>query len=80
MCNCIKNLEKKMIGREVGNGTKKRKVEKATFISGAIVFGKSPAFRTSSVLECTLEGQKKPYEQNVIHAFCPFCGEEYPDN
>lgn len=79
MCKCIKELEKKMVGREVGSGTKKRKVLSASMISGGLIFGASPAFRTSSIVECTLEGQKKPYEQNVLHAYCPFCGEKYPE-
>jgi hypothetical protein len=78
MCNCIRDLEKKMIGREAGRGTTKRKVVKAELVSGGLIFGANPAFRTSSIVECTLEGQKKPYEQNILHTFCPFCGEKYP--
>lgn len=80
MCNCVKDLEKKMIGREVGSGTKKRKVISAEMVSGGLIFGYTPAFRTTSIIECKIEGQKKPYEQSIIHGFCPFCGKKYPDN
>lgn len=78
MCNCIKDIEKKMVGREAGRSTTKRKVVKASFVSGGLIFGSKPGFRTSSIVECTLEGQKTPFEQNIIHSFCPFCGKKYP--
>lgn len=68
-----------MIGREAGRGTTKRKVTKATFVSGALIFDNKPHFRTTSIVECVLEGQKKPYEQNIVHSYCPFCGEKYPE-
>lgn len=79
MCNCIKELEKNMIGREVGNGTKKRLVVSASFTSGALIFGNSTVIQSTSIVECTLEGQKKPYEQNIIHTYCPFCGVKYSE-
>ena len=68
-----------MMGREVGSGTKRRKVVKATLVSGGLIFGANPAFRTSSIIECELDGQKKPFEQNIIHNYCPFCGKKYPE-
>ena len=74
MCKCISNLEKKMIGREV----KKKKVIKASFISAALMFEPIAQMRTISQMELYFEGQKKPLIQNVIHGYCPLCGEKYP--
>lgn len=79
MCNCVSDIEKKMLSRTVGIGTKHKKVVKATLVSGGLLFGASPSFRTSSIIECELEGQKKPYEQSIIHGWCPFCGIKYPE-
>ena len=72
MCDCINNLEKQMVGREVKN----KRVQKAVLISGAIMFD-SFEKNTVSEMELTLDGQKRPYIQNVIHSFCPFCGLKY---
>lgn len=74
MCNCIKELEKEMIDIEFNN----RKVIKAELVSAALMFS-TGKIHTCSVVELTLEGQKKKGIQNMIHTYCPFCGEKYPE-
>jgi hypothetical protein len=73
MCNCIKEIEDKMVGRD----HKGKKIKEAQLISAAIMFGDFKT-RTVSEMELTLEGQKKIAKQNIIHSYCPFCGKEYP--
>lgn len=72
MCDCIKNIETKMIGRIIKN----KPVVKADFISGAFI---EPDFKlvSTSIIEYKLEGQNKVNKQNIMHTYCPFCGEKY---
>ncbi len=58
MCNCIKNLEKKMIGREYNH----KKVVKAELVTASLIFSNemdTHSIQTHSEIECQLEGQKK---------------------
>jgi hypothetical protein len=74
MCKCIKNLEKKM----VGNLHKGKKIIKAEYISAALLFEDSfTGIKSTSQLELTVEGLKKPVIQTMVHTYCPFCGEKY---
>lgn len=35
--------------------------------------------RTYDTASVRMPGQKKEKKINVLHQFCPFCGEKYPD-
>lgn len=39
----------------------------------------SLVLRTCSRAIIELEGQKKKLEQNIMHSYCPFCGEKIDD-
>jgi hypothetical protein len=73
MCTCIKDWEKKMINIEV----KGKKPISAAIISAAFI---EPSWELQTVteMELTFEGQKKKVIQNLVHKFCPFCGQPYP--
>lgn len=73
MCECIKKWEEKMIGF-VKNG---KKATKGTFLSAAFV-GTNFSLQTTSEMELEIPGQKKKIIQNLLHTYCPFCGEKYP--
>ena len=73
MCKCITELEKNIVGRD----WKKKKVIKANFISGALMFS-SGTYQASGEVEATLEGGKKPVKIPIIYSHCPFCGKAYP--
>lgn len=74
MCTCIKDLENKMVGREFEN----KKVESASFISAALMLG-SGIVKSCSKIEVEISSQKKKGIQKVLHVYCPFCGEKYPE-
>lgn len=74
MCNCIKNLEKDLVGRVID----RKKVVSAKLIIPFITLGTEP-FQTNSQMELTLEGQKKKVIKAVAHKYCPLCGNKYPE-
>lgn len=78
MCKCISELNLKMIGTMHKN----KKVIKAEYISAAFIIEKkngthTPMLKSTSEIELTLEGRTKPVIQNMVHTYCPFCGEKY---
>ena len=71
MCNCIKEIETKILeAYPVYNNKKVEKVE----ASG--VFNLSKGFRkeTTTNFMLVIENQKKEIPIQVSHTFCPFCG------
>lgn len=74
MCTCIKDFEKKMIGRQFKN----KKVVKAEMVSAALMFDGS-GVKASLDIELHLEGQKKVFIQKAIASYCPFCGVKYAE-
>lgn len=74
MCDCIKKIEKTCLELNIKN----KIIERTEFISGALML--STGMRQScSVVELIFKGQKKKGTQNIIHTYCPFCGEKYPE-
>jgi hypothetical protein len=72
-CTCVQDIEKKFIGIEFGE--KKKKINKATLTSSALLFGDNKLTRvTCSVIDLEVEGYKRTQSHNMIHSFCPFCG------
>lgn len=74
MCNCVKELEKKLVGTE----WKKKKILKSEYVSGAIIFSSPVRFQTTGEAEVEVEGGKKKLVVPIVHSHCPFCGEKYP--
>lgn len=75
MCDCIKNLEKDLIGRIID----RKKVVKAKLIVPYITLG-AACPQTNSAIELELEGQKKKVTKAVYHKYCSFCGQPYPED
>lgn len=74
MCDCIKKVEKTSLELNIKNKT----IEGAEFISGVIMLSTGMRHSCSQV-ELTFKGQKKKGTQTIIHVYCPFCGEKYPE-
>ncbi len=74
MCNCIQELQKKVIGTD----WKGKKIVSAKFLSMAFM-GPTFSSKSTSELEATVDGMKKPQIIPIVHSFCPFCGKEYVD-
>jgi thiol-disulfide isomerase/thioredoxin len=78
MCTCIKDIEKER--KKILEYIQKKKAN-AKIISTQLhptlllLSGKTDR-KTYSILEVTIEGQKKPIEVNFYHSFCPFCGKK----
>jgi hypothetical protein len=75
MCNCIKNLEKDLVGKIIN----RKKVVKAQLGGNFITFGPENK-ETNSEMELTLEGQKKKVVKPIAHFYCPICGQKYPEH
>lgn len=74
MCNCIKKLEKDLIGKIIN----RKKVVKAQIATSFLMVGEG--YQTHSDIELTLEGQKKKIIKPYAHKFCPICGVKYPED
>jgi hypothetical protein len=74
MCNCIKNLEKDLVGRVID----RKRVMKATLVIPYITMS-GGLNETNGQIELTLEGQKKKVTKAVAHKYCPLCGKKYPE-
>ncbi|MDC0003762.1 hypothetical protein OAE19_05115 [Porticoccaceae bacterium] len=72
MCNCISDIESKILEHEKNAGYKKPAV-------AAKLTDKTWSNKTISTVEITLDGQKKPITSKMEHSFCPFCGEGYEE-
>jgi hypothetical protein len=66
MCNC-----KKEICDRIRNNIHPD-ADFVSYTDSEILSGK-----TFSHIEVTLPGKKKPITVNVLHSFCPHCGEPY---
>ena len=73
MCNCIKNLEKDLVGKIIN----RKMVVKAKVHSDYFVIGEVRKFIPEMELE--LEGQKKKIKKPIHLNYCPLCGEKYPE-
>ena len=70
-CNCTTDITARLKGTEVQH----RKVLAAKFLSLGLIFGENKIEAvTTSEIELRLEGRKRPYTQNILHNYCPFCG------
>lgn len=74
MCNCIKNLEKDLVGQVID----RKKVVQAKLSVPYIMLGGEP-WQTNGQMELTLEGQKKKVTKAVAFRYCPLCGNKYPE-
>lgn len=75
MCNCIKELEEKILNHVTENKLYKKPVKKVKMKGQIFSLGDSLTIKTTSDFEIKLEGQKKKPSMSVAHAFCAFCGE-----
>jgi hypothetical protein len=68
MCNCIKEVEQKM--KEINYPD----AESVSFDNIELFSG-----RIYSTISIKRPGKKKLERVNIIHSFCPICGEKYPE-
>ena len=73
MCDCIKNLEKGLVGKIINH----KSVVKAKVFSDYFVIGEERKFIPE--MEIELEGQKKKIKKPIHLNFCPLCGIKYPE-
>lgn len=79
-CKCISRIEQEVKKMDyVG-----KKVLSAKFLSAAFVSVKKNGVNTmemttTSKLEIELEGVKKKKTIDMMHTYCPFCGEKIKD-
>lgn len=74
MCKCITELQRKALELTI----KEQQIIKAEFISAAFIIEKPGVkLKASGILECYIEGRKKPIQQQVVYTYCPFCGVKY---
>lgn len=75
MCDCIKEIEKKVLEKfPTHNGKKVEKAKMDTcfiFSEGKVTSG------TKTDVQLELVGQKKKIPVAINHSYCPFCGEEH---
>ncbi len=78
MCNCVTDIEKKLLDRAKEPGCYKKPVERVSMrsVGFPIIDGKL-LMKTCSDIEITLEGQKKKETTKLFHNYCPFCGVKY---
>ena len=69
-CNCIEDVEKKVLETETYD---KRKILSTQIIGCSYMM---PTFEkvTNTEIELELEGLKKPKVVKIQHSYCPFCG------
>ncbi len=75
MCDCIKNLEKDLVGKIIN----RKKVVKAKLAGSFLILGPKDK-ETYSEMELELEGQKKKVIKPISHIYCPICGKKYPED
>lgn len=76
MCNCISDLEKRLLVHyPVHSG---KKVSKVTANAMYIVHDGKMTKSTYTEFDLQKEGIKKEVPIKINHNFCPFCGVEYP--
>jgi hypothetical protein len=69
-CNCINELEKKIL-----EAHPEYKGKKVTHVNMDKIFTLNPTgIRTSTNVSIEVEGQKKKYNVGMAHTYCPFCG------
>lgn len=74
-CNCIEDLEQKILHKFNNDGQHKGKVKSAR-IHQALLFGKQTIARTYCKVDLTIEGRKSKVQTDLIHSYCPFCGKK----
>lgn len=69
-CNCIKEIEAKIIEAHPVYNNKK-----VVDVKMDKIFTFNPTdIRTTTNVMIEVEGQKKKYDVGMTHTFCPFCG------
>lgn len=71
-CNCIKEIENKILEAHPQWSGKKVVSVKMDKIFTFSPF--QPNIRTSTNIVIEVEGQKKKYNVEMTHTYCPFCG------
>lgn len=88
MCNCIKEQEKAAEKYVKENKVPSSKnFVRGSNVSCSLLFGPPASFRTSSIYEYYITKhikgqnveQKSPKKLTLLHVYCPFCGEKYPE-
>jgi hypothetical protein len=76
MCNCIKELEKRLLEKVIKDKTYKKPVERVK--AKGTCFSLSDNFKpiVMTEFEVTLKGQIKKPTIDVKNSHCQFCGEE----
>ncbi len=72
MCNCISELEDKLVKEGSYKG---KKILRAENQNWALMFN-TPS-RVFLEIEVEVEGMRKKQIQNVLATYCPFCAEPY---
>lgn len=74
-CNCLTEVKDKVTEKIKEPGCFKKPVLYTELTGIALaISGNTMITRTCSVMEITLEGQKKKERMNIVHTYCPFCG------
>jgi hypothetical protein len=61
---------------KISNQTFRKPFEKVEIEVGFFMTGNKMETRTYSRAVISLRGQKKKESVNILHSFCPFCGEK----
>ena len=75
MCDCITRIEEKLT-EKCKEKRFNKPFEKVDLETSLVIIGNKLEARTFCRAFITLTGQKKVVETNVLHSYCPFCGEK----
>ena len=76
MCDCIEEMEEKLMSYATENGLFKKPIKSVTMKGKAFSLGGGSLGEVvTHEFEFELEGQKKKPTVGVTHQYCPFCGD-----
>ena len=76
MCNCIKEIEVRVLNHLRNKNEYKKPIESVRMEGMGFLMGDSISMNTKTNFIITLTGQKKKHTVPVFHSYCPFCGEK----